>query len=161
MRTHHHWLLGPCSELAARGVPRRGQAELSLTLPGGFEFSCGEGNHLTLPVWNSTTNELVSGCTARGELSAHVSPGVEQVGVAAGGPTCPRTGPLPPGGSSGWVEVGQLMDTLNFVSWSLPRGVHPINRTSNFSVEVAVGLYPIVNFQYSSTTLYRVSYHIQ
>ena len=128
MRTYHHRSPGPCSELAARGVPRRCQAELSLTLPGGFEFSCGEGNHLTLPIWNRTTNELVSGCTARGDLSAHISPGVEQVGVAAGGPTCPRTGPLPPGGGSGWVEVGQLMDTLNFVSWSLPRGVHSPGR---------------------------------
>ena len=25
----------------------------------------------------------------------------------------------------------------------------------------ALGLYPIVNFQYSSTTLYQVSYHIK
>jgi hypothetical protein len=29
------------------------------------------------------------------------------------------------------------------------------------SAEVGLGLYPIVTFQYSSTTLYQVSYHIQ
>ena len=29
------------------------------------------------------------------------------------------------------------------------------------AVEAAVGLYPIVTFEYSSTTLYQVSYHIQ
>jgi hypothetical protein len=28
-------------------------------------------------------------------------------------------------------------------------------------VEPRLGLYPIVTFQYSSTTLYQVSYHIQ
>jgi hypothetical protein len=28
-------------------------------------------------------------------------------------------------------------------------------------IKVALGLYPIVTFQYSSTTLYQFSYHIQ
>eukprot|EP01046_Picozoa_sp_COSAG06_P110517 COSAG06_NODE_57056_length_282_cov_0.245902_1_plen_73_part_01 len=47
----------------------RGPDHLDLTVPGVFEFSCGAGNHLVQPIWNSTTDELVSGCTNHGAMA--------------------------------------------------------------------------------------------
>ena len=129
-------LLSQQGEVYAR-FTNRGPDHLELTVPGVFEFSCGAGNHLVQPIWNSTTDELVSGCTNHGAMATHIAPGVEQVGVAAGGPQCPRLH-LSPGAASGWIEVGRLMDTLNFNTWTLPRGVQPLNLTSNYTVTVGV-----------------------
>ena len=129
-------LLSQQGEVYAR-FTNRGPDHLELTVPGVFEFSCGAGNHLVQPIWNSTTDELVSGCTNHGAMATHIASGVEQVGVAAGGPQCPRLH-LSPGAASGWIEVGRLMDTLNFNTWTLPRGVQPLNLTSNYTVTVGV-----------------------
>jgi hypothetical protein len=130
-------LLNQAGEVFAKFTNLDAKTELNLTLPGVYELSFKEGNHLTLPIYNSTTGELVSGCTARGGLSHHIAPGIERVGVAAAGPSCPRIGGLLPGASTGWIEVGRLWDTLNFATWNLPRGVRPIDQTSNYSVTVA------------------------
>jgi hypothetical protein len=44
-----------------------------------------------------------------------------------------------------------------------PRRVGPLDPAALLGAfeTVELGLYPIVTFQYSSTTLYQVSYHIQ
>jgi hypothetical protein len=40
-------------------------------------------------------------------------------------------------------------------------GQHKAVADEEAEAEVRLGIYPIVTFQYSSTTLYQVSYHIQ
>eukprot|EP01051_Picozoa_sp_SAG22_P018550 SAG22_NODE_3155_length_1898_cov_1.841579_1_plen_180_part_00 len=123
---------------------------MDLTLPSMTYFSPGPDNHLTKAYWNRTSGQLMSGCTVYGDTVTPQMAGGFPPYKAVGGPNCTKV-KLARGGASAWIEVGSNFDTLMFGTWAIPRLKHcltspgagategcPANRTSNFSVSLAV-----------------------
>ena len=142
-------LLSQSGEVYAK-FHNMGPDALDLTLPFMHYMSPGPENHLTKAYWNSTSRQLMSGCTVYGDTVTPQMIGVFPPFKAVQGPNCTRV-KLQPGAVSEWTEVGSNFDTLMFGTWEIPRLKHcatspgagaiegcPSNRTSNFSVAFAV-----------------------
>ena len=101
-----------------------GAAPLSMTIPYTYYSSVGPNTHLTAAYWNTTSNEMLSGCTILGDYNGE-NPGYwPGPKPALHGPNCTRTGSIPPGGTSPWLEVGSLMDPFYRGTWRLPPAGH-------------------------------------
>eukprot|EP01051_Picozoa_sp_SAG22_P003127 SAG22_NODE_149_length_17456_cov_5.058363_2_plen_767_part_00 len=95
----------------------RGNETMSVVVPYMSYTSPGPTNHLTNAFWNVTTQQLLSGCTLRGQFEAGDDTSVP--GSAPGGPNCTRLTVLA-GARSAWTDVGRSMDTLNHGTLNLP-----------------------------------------
>ena len=109
MESHFNMSLGPDA--------------LDLTLPFMHYMSPGPENHLTKAYWNSSSRQLMSGCTVYGDTVTPQMIGVFPPFKAVQGPNCTRV-KLQPGAVSEWTEVGSNFDTLMFGTWEIPRLKH-------------------------------------